>query len=590
MPVSEADAEPVQVLTLDRDEKNDRPVTLNLDVLNGLKKTIEEEGCDYVSIISVMGQWRTGKSFLLSLLMRYLRHRAWKETGGGAKGGSVPTTQEKAKPSEPWTYNTKEPPPIPEWIKHGNSDAIAEGAGGSNASRAFAWRGGGDKCTNGIWIWNKPFVLKSTDGSGKRVAVLIMDTQGAWDGTMDDDQNATIYGLTALVSSKLIYNITKNLNDNMMSQLDYFTSLAEKACGGVSEDQKPFGQLEFLVRDYGAYDDGWTIADCKKDAENQMNKFMGDEAGKTVQERSQRLRRCFREIDTFALSHPGLPVENKNFKGELSKIEPNFLHLLDAFVENFFSENFPRPSSPLGVDLRTDRFAQIFENFAQAFADHSNLAVDLRTAMVKVNMILEREKLVKEYKSWLEAEYPAIVVVEPEVLDKDLTEKTGDFRKRLLSMIAPFHLPQNESDEFVFQLEEEIKMANRNRLDTNNAQVDSATIKIVAAPFVGLAGFFVVTHAWLVAVGGAIGGWVSMKKNATKNKTEMCHPVVFKGIIDDGKNFASNRYKDLQAMQIALNRLDLNNVMGQLVGGARTLQNQYQGNASQGSLEDKKNQ
>eukprot|EP00971_Amphidinium_carterae_P162750 3226795-Amphidinium_carterae.1 len=38
-----------------------------------------------------------------------------------------------------------------------------------------------------------------------------MDTQGAWDDSMTKDQSATIFGLTALLSSKLIYNIQNRM-------------------------------------------------------------------------------------------------------------------------------------------------------------------------------------------------------------------------------------------------------------------------------------------------------------------------------------------------------------------------------------------
>lgn len=46
-------------------------------------------------------------------------------------------------------------------------------------------------------------MLSGLSEEGRRVAVLLMDTQGAWDDTMTKAQSATIFGLTALLSSKL---------------------------------------------------------------------------------------------------------------------------------------------------------------------------------------------------------------------------------------------------------------------------------------------------------------------------------------------------------------------------------------------------
>lgn len=40
---------------------------------------------------------------------------------------------------------------------------------------SFAWRGGEQRTTTGIWMWSDPFVKKIANG--EEVAVLLMDTQ-----------------------------------------------------------------------------------------------------------------------------------------------------------------------------------------------------------------------------------------------------------------------------------------------------------------------------------------------------------------------------------------------------------------------------
>lgn len=49
---------------------------------------------------------------------------------------------------------------------------------------------------------------------GRDVAVLLMDTQGAWDSNMTKEQSATIFGLTAVLSSKQIYNINMQIQED----------------------------------------------------------------------------------------------------------------------------------------------------------------------------------------------------------------------------------------------------------------------------------------------------------------------------------------------------------------------------------------
>merc|ERR1719199_227905 len=123
-----------------------------------------------------------------------------------------------------------------------------------------------DVCTEGIWVWSEPF-LRIIDG--KRVALLLMDTQGAWDSKMTKEQSATIFGLTAILSSKQIYNIKGQIQENYVENLAYFMEFAQAALRQATNSMaetapaekkqatidrlttgasKPFQTLEFLVR------------------------------------------------------------------------------------------------------------------------------------------------------------------------------------------------------------------------------------------------------------------------------------------------------------------------------------------------------
>ena len=65
---------------------------------------------------------------------------------------------------------------------------------------SFAWRGGQERQTTGIWMWSEPF-LRTPKGSNEQVAVLLMDTQGMFDNETSMALTAQIFGLSTFVSS-----------------------------------------------------------------------------------------------------------------------------------------------------------------------------------------------------------------------------------------------------------------------------------------------------------------------------------------------------------------------------------------------------
>ena len=197
---------PLQVVSLDMGQNVVMSHDENLKII---EDNMLAARADKITIVSIMGAYRTGKSFMLDMLMRYLTH----QEGMELRQFEIP---------EGFQIGGEDDGARPDWLEAGKEIIGGVGNAGDDKN-GFRWRAGMDKCTEGIWIWSKPFMRTVR---GKKVALLMMDTQGAWDSRMTKEQSATIFGLTAIFSSKLIYNLQSRIQEDHIDNLDYFTTFA----------------------------------------------------------------------------------------------------------------------------------------------------------------------------------------------------------------------------------------------------------------------------------------------------------------------------------------------------------------------------
>ena len=129
---------------------------LNNENLNNILTKIPDS--HKVSVISVVGAFRTGKSFLLNFFLRYLR-----------SSNNNSSINDDTEDSESWMTN------------EGNS--LTEGnlnnAAGSKSVPSFAWRGGQERQTTGIWMWSEPFFRKY--GNEKVIFIFIQKNKNSYD-------------------------------------------------------------------------------------------------------------------------------------------------------------------------------------------------------------------------------------------------------------------------------------------------------------------------------------------------------------------------------------------------------------------------
>ena len=322
---------PLQIISIDN-EKNQFQLNEKLfqSVLEKIPTNMK------VAIVSVVGAFRTGKSFLLDFFLRYLRlpqdnagEVAWEQmfVSGEKLEGNVNAS---LKPKNTNNATTAE-------------DKTNAAADHGDSQGGFSWRAGRDTNTTGIWIWSEPFVRKIS--TGETVAVLLVDTQGMFDQSLSQLLTTSIFGLSTLLSSYQVYNVKNQIQEDQLQHLSLFAEYGRVALqqdqneGNSTEDSSngndgnddgkdrspppPFQTLQFLVRDWNEFEDlePEDLNDMKG-LEKSMTDYLQSVLATTESSNDdlvsvrKHITDCFETVDAFLLPHPGFEVVKKNYDGE----------------------------------------------------------------------------------------------------------------------------------------------------------------------------------------------------------------------------------------------------------------------------------
>lgn len=366
-----------------------------------------------VSVVSVVGAFRTGKSFLLSWFLRYLHH-----------------LEQELKPSS-------------------ISKPITEGVGGRDpwynkfqtlGNDGFDWKGGTERNTAGIWMWNRPFFI-TPSGSDQPLAVLLVDTQGMFDHETTMALTASIFGFSTLLSSYQIYNVDKRIQEDNLQHLALFSEFARMANAnkndsdeneeadlkksdeetndsksnevdkGTSDkeeqprlkfedvkksmeenkkfkndkdenDRKPFQLVEFLVRDWQHFDDDDESDDdddenidynkMERSMSTYLEKVIAERDATDLQETRDQIVSCFEIISCYGLCHPGFAATKKKYTGDVSKLEKTFLVLLDRYCRRVFDPSKLAPKQINGRELTAAELVTYVSAYADMFRTGAN--------------------------------------------------------------------------------------------------------------------------------------------------------------------------------------------------------------------------
>jgi hypothetical protein len=302
------------------------------------------------------------------------------------------------------------------------------------------------------------------------------------------------------------------------------------------------------------------MAECKAQMAVEKKKHLSTGEGgcpPDARERVERLHSVFISQNVHALNHPGLEVARPDYKGEIKDIDNDFLQMLDQFMEDFFGDDFPAVSKPLGAEITVSNFVFTVNNFARSFREKGEgMQVGLREAFVNVQTREARDTLTREYATWLQTIAPDTSVVEPDALEEQMTMTTAEFVRRFRVELSRYDMAEGMAMEQVSELEETIHNANQTRKWQNDVQIEGATMKVFMSPVVGGGVYFLVCHHVILGTVVVVGGGLHLKYKVTNMKRRLGRhdgSAVITAVVQDYKSFTMQRYKDCQAISVALN-------------------------------------
>ncbi|XP_069860024.1 atlastin-3 isoform X2 [Dipodomys merriami] len=397
-----------------------------------------------VVVVSVAGAFRKGKSFILDFMLRYLYSQK--------EGGHLNWLGD---PEEPLT--------------------------------GFSWRGGSDPETTGIQIWSEVFTLEKP--GGKKVAVILMDTQGAFDSQSTVKDCATIFALSTMTSSVQIYNLSQNIQEDDLQQLQLFTEYGRLAMDEIF--QKPFQTLMFLIRDWSfPYEYNYGLQGGMAFLEKRLQ--VKEHQHEEIQNVRNHIHSCFSDVTCFLLPHPGLQVATSpEFNGKLKDIAGEFKEQLQVLIPYVLNPSKLMEKEINGSKVTCRGLLEYFKAYIKIYqGEDLPHPKSMLQATAEANNLAAAASAKDVYYNNMEA----VCGGEKPYLSPDILEqKHCEYRQLALDQFKKTKKMGGKDFSFRYQqeLEEEIKELFENFCKHNGSKNVFSTFRTPAVLFTGIVALYI---------------------------------------------------------------------------------------------------
>ena len=212
--------------------------------------------------------------------------------------------------------------------------------------------------TRGMWGFILPQPINND------TYLMLVDTQGIFDSSLDQRLTTTLFGLSTLISSVQIYNIEKRIQEDHLQNLEMFGEYAKVV---TETNWKPFQNLSILVRDWQHYDVPNNLSRCYQQSKEYIDSIWSNVSTKQAISTRQRVGRCYQNISCYCLPHPGFEfAENGTLQ-----VRQVFKDHLKCYVSHIISS--AQPKIAFDTYIRVINFANYIEQSLIALTQHQGL-------------------------------------------------------------------------------------------------------------------------------------------------------------------------------------------------------------------------
>ena len=390
----------VQLTSTQQTTSGEEILLVDSDAVNKVLGNPQYKDC-YAAIYTIAGPTRSGKSFLFSLLWKFLK------------------SSNEEKTLKIWLNNKQK------------------------VKKIFRWRKGPKPCTNGIYILKEPIIIPL---QRKKLALFLMDTQGIFDHNTSERNQTFLGTFSFLLSSFMFFNVDKGIKT---THLDSIYKFATNLRGDDGSFMMQKDSLMFVVRDWMNVetDDDDDDDDSESDDDDDQSLPYGMEGGKEYfkalfrddspnKAKEQKMMREYldhafgEDISCCLLPHPGDAVGRKSCS--IADLSGDFRRESFKFFQEMTSSNRIKIKEIQNAPCKCKELSETIKDYVSQLGPHLDVAdrnsflmTDFRVKMSRhvKNRVEEFLDMSQKQNVW-EGNYDTVEIFESYLVEKSIEMKS----------------------------------------------------------------------------------------------------------------------------------------------------------------------